>query len=110
MTIAADITGAALTISAVDIYTVPAGEVAHIEAIIVANVHGIAEADATVQWTDASDSNAVTRLAHAVVVAAQDSRSMLAAPISLNAGDKIQALASADSHLEITVSYWTETV
>ena len=72
------------------------------------NIDGTNDVDVTVQWTDASNAGAVTRLAFNVTVAAQDSRSMLAAPIALAAGDKIQALASAASDAEITVTYYTE--
>lgn len=100
--------GAALTTSAADIYTVPTGKVAHILGIAVANIDGTNDVDVTVQWTDASNSDTVTRLAFNLTVAAQDGRSCLVAPLALAAGDKIQALASAASDAEITISYYTE--
>lgn len=100
--------GAALTTSAADIFTVPAGQVAHILGIVAANIDGTNDVDVTVQWTDASNADAVTRLAFGLTVAAKDARSCLAGPIALAAGDKIQALASAAGDAEITVSYYLE--
>lgn len=104
----ADSTGAALTTSAADIYTVPAGKVAHILGITVANIDGTNDVDATAQWTNASASDAVTRLAFQLTVAARDARSLLAGPLALAAGDKIQALASEAGDAEITISYYIE--
>lgn len=100
--------GAALTTTAADIFTVPAGQVAHIIGVVAANVDGTDPVDVTVQWTDASNADAVTRLVLGLTVAASDSRSCLASPIALAAGDKLQSLASADSDAEITVTYYTE--
>jgi hypothetical protein len=100
--------GAALTTSAADIITVPAGKVYHILGITVPNVDGTNAVDVTVQWTDASASDAVRRLAYLVTVAAKDSRSCLVAPLALAAGDKVQALASASGDAEITVTYYVE--
>ena len=100
--------GGALTTSMVDFYTVPAGKVAFIIGVTVANVDGSADVDATVQWTDASTGDAVRRLAFGFTVAAKDARSCLAGPLVLVAGDKLQASATADGDAEITISYYTE--
>lgn len=100
--------GAALTTTAADIYTVPAGKVAHILGVVAANIDGTDAVDVTVQWTDASNADAVTRLAFGLTVASGDARSCLASPIALAAGDKIQALASAVDDAELTVTYYTE--
>jgi len=104
----ADSTGAALTTSAADIYTVPAGKVAHILGITAANIDGTNAVDVTAQWTNASAADAITRLAYQVTVAAKDSRSLLAGPLALAAGDKIQGLATAADYAEITITYYTE--
>lgn len=105
-----DVVGAALTTAAADIFTVPAGTVRYVTQIQACNVDGTNDADATVQWTDASNADAVTRLAYQVTVAAKDARSMLAGPLALAAGDKLQALASADGDLEVTVTFYDEAV
>lgn len=93
---------AALTTSAADIYTAPAAG-AKITMIQVANIDGVNAVDVTVQWTDASASNAVTRLCFNATAAAKDSLSVPAGGLLLEVGDKIQALASAVSDAEITV-------
>lgn len=104
----ADSVGAALTTSAADILTVAAGKIYYILGVTVANIDGTNDVDATVQWTDSSNADAVTRIAYNLTVAAQDARSCLAAPLALTAGDKLQALASAAGDAEITISYYTE--
>lgn len=93
---------AALTTSAADIYTAPAGG-AKVTMIQVANIDGVNAVDVTVQWTDASAANAVTRLVYNAEVAAQDAVSIPAGGLILMSGDKIQALASAAGDAEITV-------
>ncbi|AHD09543.1 hypothetical protein [Phaeobacter gallaeciensis] len=103
-----DTVGQALTTSSADVFTVPAGKVRHVTLIQVCNVDGTNAADATIQWTDASNSDAVTRLAYQVTVEAQDSRTMSVGALALAAGDKLQALASAASDLEMTVTYYDE--
>lgn len=91
-----------LTTTAADIYTAPAGG-AKVTMCQVANVDGTNDVDVTVQWTDASASNAVTRLCFTATVAAKDSLSIPAGGLILESGDKIQALASAAGDAEITV-------
>lgn len=108
MTSTADSLGATLTTVAADILTVPAGKAAHILGIVAANVDGANPADVTVQWTDASAADQITRLAFNLAVDAGDSRSCLAAPVALREGDKVQALASADLDLELTITFYYE--
>lgn len=103
-----DVIGVPLTTGAADLFTVPAGRVRHILQVQAANVDGTDDVDVTVQWTDASNANAVTRLAYQITVASKDARSMLAGPMVLRAGDKLQALASADGDAELTVTYYDE--
>lgn len=103
-----DVIGVPLTTSAADLFAVPAGTVRQILQVQICNVDGAADVDVTVQWTDASNADAVTRLAYQTTVAAKDARSMLAGPLALRAGDKLQALASADSAAELTVTYYDE--
>lgn len=93
---------AVLTTTAADIYTAPA-EGAKVTMIQVANVHATNDVDVTVQWTDSSASNAVTRLCLNATVASKDSLSIPAGGLILESGDKIQALASAATSAEITV-------
>lgn len=93
---------AALTTSAADIYTAPSGG-AKITMIQIANVDGTNAVNVTVQWTDASAGGTVTRLAHLFPVDANDAISIPAGGLLLEAGDKLQALASAASDAEITV-------
>jgi hypothetical protein len=105
-----DVIGVPLTTSAADLFTVPAGTVRQILQVQVANVDGVNDVDVTVQWTDASNADAVTRLAYQITIAAKDARSMLAGSLALRAGDKLQALASADGDAELTVTYYDEAV
>lgn len=105
-----DVIGAALTTSAADLFTVPADTVRHVLQVQACNVDGSNAVDVTLQWTDSSASDAVTRLAYQVTVAAQDARTLLAGSLALRAGDKLQALASASSDAEITVTYYDEAV
>lgn len=93
---------AALGTSLADIYTVPSGTTAIVIGCHVANV-GSANGELTMLWTDASDSNAATYLAEAIVVpdaAAYEPVGKLV----LEAGDKIRASADATATLEMTVS------
>ena len=99
-----------LTTTAQTALTVPAGKIAVITGAPVANVDGTNDVDVTLQWTDASNSGLVTRLAFNVTVEAQDARSMLVEPVTLNEGDELQALASANNAAELTLSYYTEDV
>ena len=103
-----DTVGLALTTAAQDVFTVPAGKVRYITAIHLANVDGTNAVDATVRWTDASAANAVFNLVFNLTVAAKDARPAMVGPIALAAGDKLQALASANGDAELTVTYYDE--
>ena len=101
-----DVVGVALTTAATDLFTVPAGKVRNILQVQACNVDGSDGVDVTLQWTDASNADVVTRLAYQVTVAAKDARTLLAGPMSLREGDKLQGLASADGDAELTVTYY----
>lgn len=105
-----DVIGAALTTSVADLITVPADTVRHVLQVQACNVDGSNDVDVTLQWTDSSAAGATTRLAYQVTVAAKDARTLLAGSLALRAGDKLQALASADGDAEITVTYYDEAV
>jgi hypothetical protein len=98
--------GAALTTSSADILTNSAGsnKVFKVNAIYVSNVDGTNNADATVGFFDASAS-ATYRLASTITVPADSTLDVLSKAIYLEEGDKITALASANSDLEIVISF-----
>jgi hypothetical protein len=98
--------GAALTTSAADIVTNSAAsnKVFKINAIYVSNVDGTNNADATVAFYNA-DNTTSYKLAHTVTVPADSTLDIISKAIYLEEGDKITALASAASDLEIVVSY-----
>jgi len=100
--------GAALTTSSADILTNTAasGKVFKVNAVYVANVDGTNNADVTVTWYDASAA-ATYNLARTITVPADATLVVVDkdAQIYLEEGDKISALASAVSDLEITISY-----
>lgn len=105
-TITGKTVGAALTTSSADIVTNAAasGKVFKINAIYVSNVDGTNNADVTVGFFDASAS-ATYELANTITVPADASLDLISKHIYLEEGDKITALASANSDLEIIVSY-----
>lgn len=98
--------GAALTTSSADIVTNSAAsnKVFKVNAIYVSNVDGVNNADATVGFFDSSAS-ATYELANTITVPADATLDILSKPIYLEEGDKITALASANSDLEIIVSF-----
>lgn len=105
-TITGKTVGAALTTSSADIVTNSAGsgKVFKVNTILVANVDGANAADATVAFYNA-DNTTSYKLAHTVQVPADSTLDLLNKSIYLEEGDKITALASANSDLEIVVSY-----
>lgn len=105
-TITGKTVGAALTTSSADIVTNAAasGKVFKINAIYVSNVDGTNNADVTVGFFDSS-ANATYELANTITVPADASLDLISKHIYLEEGDKITALASANSDLEIVVSY-----
>ena len=98
--------GSALTTSSADIVTNSAasGKVFKVNTILVSNVDGTNAADATVGFYDAS-ATATYKLANTIEVPADSTLDLLAKAIYLEEGDKITALASANSDLEIVVSF-----
>ena len=94
----------ALTDSSVTAYTCPAATTAIVLLLQVSNIDGTNEADATVTWTDSSDSGASTALVSTVPVPAGSALGVLSGKIVLEAGDTIAGLASAASDLVLTGS------
>ena len=93
---------AALTTSYTTVYTCPAATTAVVLDVTVTNIHASAAADAYLQWTDDSDADAVTRLADKFLVPNKSGQGLIGGPQVLEAGDVLQAKASADSTLELT--------
>jgi len=95
--------------SIADVYTCPSSNIAGpvtasvVLNIQVANVTNRADV-VTVLWTDASQSNAVTRLAFQVPVPANQSIGVLTGKLVLNPGDKIRAQGGIFQALELTVA------
>ena len=94
----------ALGTSSATAYTCPASTTAIVLLCQVANVDGTNEADATITWTDASDSDSSTALVSAVPVPAGSSLGVLSGKLVLEAGDTIAGLASAASDLVLSGS------
>lgn len=105
-TITGKTVGSALTTSSTDIVTNSAasGKVFKVNTILVSNVDGVNSADATVGFYDAS-ATTTYKLANTIEVPADSTLDLLAKAIYLEEGDKITALASANSDLEIVVSF-----
>lgn len=105
-TITGKTTGAALTTSSADIVenTAASGKVFKINAIYVANVDGTNNADVTVAFYNA-DNTTSYKIANTITVPADATLDLISKHIYLEEGDKITALASANSDLEIVVSY-----
>ena len=100
--------GAALgTTAGADILSGASDKLLKINSIIVSNVDGTDAADVSVNFVDSSSGNLVLHLAKTITVPADSTLVVLGkdAPIYLEEGDKIQALASAAGDLEIIVSY-----
>lgn len=99
--------GAALTTTTTtSILTCPANKVLKINAIIVANVDGTNNADATVSFYDSS-ATATYALASTITVPADATLVVLSkeTQIYLEESDEIRAGASAASDLQIIISY-----
>ena len=94
---------AVLGTSAVDVYECPANTKAIVLLAQVSNTTA-SSATATVQWTDSSNSAAVTRLLTGTTVPANQSMSALSGKLVLEPGDKIQALGGTASAIELSVS------
>lgn len=100
--------GAALTTSSADILTNSSGSnsVLKVNSVYVANIDGTSSADVTVTVYDSSAA-ASYNLAKTIAVPADATLVVVDkdAYIYLEEGDKIAALASANSDLEIVISY-----
>ena len=99
-------TGSPLGTNSGDILTCPTDKLLKINSIIVSNVDGSSSADVNVLFYNA-DNTTGYHLAKTVSVPADSTLIVLGkdAPIYLEEGDKIQALASAAGDLEIIISY-----
>lgn len=98
-----------VTISLTDVYTCPstntkgnvdAGVVLLLQATNVTNRSDLL----TLVWTDASNSNAVTRIVYQVPVPAQSSISGLTGKLVLEPGDKIRAQCGTHQAIELSMS------
>jgi hypothetical protein len=99
--------GAALGVTlTTNILTCPANKVLKINSIIVANIDGTNNADASVTFYDSSAAVGY-RLASTVTVPADSTLVVLGkdSPIYLEESDEIRAGASASGDLEIIISY-----
>ena len=85
-------------------YTCPAATTAIVLLLQVSNIDGVNEADASVAWTDASDSDASTALVSVVPIPAGSALGVLSGKLVLEAGDTIAGLASAAGDLVLTGS------
>ena len=86
------------------VYTCPSATTAVVVVAQMTNVHATASANASLQWLDSSNSNAATRLVNALPIPVNTAASLITGPLVLEAGDALQALASATSSLELSVS------
>tara|TARA_Y100000361_G_scaffold68142_1_gene60028 strand:- start:142 stop:507 length:366 start_codon:yes stop_codon:yes gene_type:complete len=98
--------GGTLATSNADMLTCPTDKLLKINSIIVANVDGTDAADVTVAFYNADNTTAY-HLAKTVQIPADSTLVVLGkdSPIYLEEGDKIQALASAASDLDMIISY-----
>jgi hypothetical protein len=98
-------TSTAISLTTATIYQAPAsaGNVAIVLGCLIANINGNASADLTILKTDSSDS-LQSYIAFTIPVPADTSLEVVANKIILNAGEKLRAVASANSYLQATVS------
>lgn len=94
----------AMTTGGATAYTCPAATKAIILHCQVANIDGTNSADASVHWTDSSDSNAAVYWAKTVAVAADTALSVITGKPVLEASDTIVGTASADGDLYLSGS------
>ena len=85
-------------------YTCPSATTSIVLLLQVSNTDGTNEADASVSWTDSSESGASTALVSTVPVPAGSALGELSGKLVLEAGDTIAGLASAASDLVLTGS------
>lgn len=94
----------ALGTSSATAYTCPATTTAIVLLLQVSNVDGENEADASISWTDSSDSGASTALVSAAPIPAGSALGGLSGKLVLEAGDAIKGLASAAGDLVLSGS------
>lgn len=102
---AVKLVAAHLVTGGTDVYTCPASTLAKITHVQVANVDGSADADVTISVYDTSAS-ATVYLAKTVTVPMDASLKALGDCVGvwLEAGDKINAVASADGDLDLVMA------
>ena len=100
-------TAIALTTGNQDVLSCPSNKVLKINSIIVANIDGTNNSEATVMFQDNSQASANFNLASTITVPADSTLIVLGkdSPIYLEESDKIVASASANSDLHCIVSY-----
>jgi hypothetical protein len=89
--------------TASDVYTAPALTTAIVIGCQVANVSATNE-EVSVWWTDASDSNAITRLVEDLIIPPKVAIGVTEGKLVLEAGDKIRVQGQTNDDAEITVS------
>ena len=94
----------AMGTSAEVVYTCPAATTAIVLTIQVTNIDGVNEADASVSWTDSSDSGAESYLIKAAPIPAGSALGVLSGKLVLEAGDTVKAMASAAGDLIVSGS------
>ena len=91
------------TISLTDVYTVPSNTTSVVLLVQAANVTNRADV-LTLVWTDASNANAVTRLAFQIPIPANQATGLLTGKLVLEAGDKIRAQCGIHQAIELSLS------
>ncbi len=89
---------------------VPTGKVRHFTMIQCTSIDASNDALATVRWLNTSHSNAVNPLLSQATVAAKDVIPAIVGAFSLEAGDDLTGLASANGDIHVTVVYYDEDV
>ncbi len=94
---------AVLGTSLSDVYTCPASTTAIVIGCQAANVH-TATRKFSFQWTDASNADAITRLALDTVIPVGAAYEPIGGKLVLEAGDKLRGLNEGTDHVEVAVS------
>tara|TARA_B000000437_G_scaffold118385_1_gene86098 strand:- start:162 stop:527 length:366 start_codon:yes stop_codon:yes gene_type:complete len=98
--------GATLTTSTADILVCPADKVLKVNSIIVSSIDASNAADVSAVWYNADNTTQI-HIGKAITVPNKATLVLLGkdSPIYLEEGDKIQALASVASDLDMIISY-----
>ena len=94
----------AVTTSIETVYTCPSATTAIIFMAQAANVNGVNDSSISLQWIDSSNNNNVTRLVDILSVQSGISMGLIDGKMVLEAGDYLQAKASAINNIELTIS------